>query len=157
MSDYLVHEMDRVGVDVRDRSEVAALHGDDGRLEGVTLKSGERLPFSFLFLFLGARPCTEWIDDVVARDDDGFVLTGTAAGTREPSRDERARDLCCGRRPLGLHQAMRDGGRRGRNGCAVRPSAPRRTRTCSRRERAGAAVDITEGRPMTEAIGTHSC
>src|SRR6478672_10255147 len=43
MSDYLVHEMDRAGVAVRDRSEIAELHGDDGRLEGVTLKSGERL------------------------------------------------------------------------------------------------------------------
>ena len=31
MSDYLVRELDRYGVAVRDRSEVAALHGDDGR------------------------------------------------------------------------------------------------------------------------------
>ena len=81
MSDYLVHEMDRAGVAVRDRSEIAELHGDDGRLEGVTLKSGERLAFSFLFLFLGALPCTEWIDDAVHRDERGFILTGSAAGT----------------------------------------------------------------------------
>ena len=51
-----------------------------GRLEAVTLKSGERVPFSFLFLFLGAAPCTEWLGDVVARDENGFVLTGEAAG-----------------------------------------------------------------------------
>ena len=81
MSDYLVHEMDRAGVAVRDRSEIAELHGDDGRLEGVTLKSGERLAFSFLFLFLGALPCTEWIDEAVHRDERGFILTGSAAGT----------------------------------------------------------------------------
>ena len=81
MSDYLVHEMDRAGVAVRDRSEIAELHGDDGRLDGVTLKSGERLAFSFLFLFLGALPCTEWIDDAVHRDERGFILTGSAAGT----------------------------------------------------------------------------
>jgi thioredoxin reductase (NADPH) len=80
MSDYLVRELERYGVAVRDRSEIAALHGDDGRLEAVTLESGERLPFSFLFLFLGALPCTEWLGDVVARDDKGFVLTGSAAG-----------------------------------------------------------------------------
>src|SRR6266850_91222 len=66
---------------VRDRSEVAALHGANGQLEGVTLESGERLPFSFLFLFLGALPCTEWLGDVVARDPDGFIVTGTAANT----------------------------------------------------------------------------
>jgi thioredoxin reductase (NADPH) len=80
MSDYLVRELERYGVAVRDRSEVAALHGDDGQLEAVTLKSGERLPFAFLFLFLGALPCTEWLGDVVARDDKGFILTGAAAG-----------------------------------------------------------------------------
>jgi thioredoxin reductase (NADPH) len=76
MSDYLVVELERYGVAVRDRSEVADLHGADGHLEAVTLHDGERLPFSFLFLFLGALPCTEWLGDVVARDENGFVLTG---------------------------------------------------------------------------------
>jgi thioredoxin reductase (NADPH) len=79
MSDYLIHELERYGVVVRDACEIAALRGDDGRLEAVTLKSGERLVFSFMFLFLGALPCTEWLDDTVARDHDGFVLTGQAA------------------------------------------------------------------------------
>src|SRR6266699_2133419 len=53
MSDYLIHDLERAGVLVRDRSEIAALHGADGKLEAVTLKSGERVPFSFLFFFLG--------------------------------------------------------------------------------------------------------
>ena len=80
MSDYLVRELDRYGVAVRDRSEIAAIHGTDGHLEAVTLKSGERLPFAFCFFFLGAQPCTEWLDHTVARAADGFVLTGDAAG-----------------------------------------------------------------------------
>jgi thioredoxin reductase (NADPH) len=79
MSDYLVRELEKYGVAVRDESEIGQLHGDDGRLEAVTLKSGERLPFSFLFLFLGALPCTEWLGDAVARDEDGFILTGPEA------------------------------------------------------------------------------
>jgi len=79
MSDYLVHELERYHVVVGDRCEVAELHGDDGQLEAVTLKSGERLPLSFLFLFLGALPCTEWLGDAVARDENGFILTGAAA------------------------------------------------------------------------------
>ena len=79
MSDYLLIELERYGVAVRDRSEVAELHGADGELEAVTLTDGERLPFSFLFLFLGAAPCTEWLGDTVARDDNGFVLTGDDA------------------------------------------------------------------------------
>jgi thioredoxin reductase (NADPH) len=80
MSDYLLHELERYGVVVRDRSEIVALHGAGGHLEAVTLKDGERLPFSFLFFFLGAQPCTEWLDDAVARAADGFILTGDAAG-----------------------------------------------------------------------------
>jgi thioredoxin reductase (NADPH) len=80
MSDYLIQELERSGVAVRDRSEIAELHGSDGLLEAVTLTDGTRLPFAFLFLFLGARPCTEWLGDAVARHTDGFLLTGEAAG-----------------------------------------------------------------------------
>jgi thioredoxin reductase (NADPH) len=81
MSDYLLHELERFGVAVRARSEVAELHGGNGQLEAVTLLSGERLPLSFLFCFLGALPCTDWLDDVVARDKNGFILTGADAAT----------------------------------------------------------------------------
>ena len=80
MSDYLIHELDRYDVSVRSRSEIAELHGEDGELEAVTLKDGTRLPLSFLFLFLGAAPCTHWLGNEVAVDEDGFVLTGPAAG-----------------------------------------------------------------------------
>jgi thioredoxin reductase (NADPH) len=80
MSQYLIDELDRYGVAVRDRSEIAGLQGEDGQLRSVTLADGERLPFSFLFLFLGATPCTEWLGDVLARDGDGFILTGAEVG-----------------------------------------------------------------------------
>jgi thioredoxin reductase (NADPH) len=80
MSDYLIHEVKDAGVEIRDRSEIAEIHGSDGRLEAVTLKGGERLSFSFVFLFLGASPCTGWLGDAVARHSDGFILTGDAAG-----------------------------------------------------------------------------
>ena len=84
MSEYLALELERYGVAVRDRSEVAAVHGADGELEAVTLRDGERLSFSFLFLFLGAAPCTDWLGDVLARDEKGFVLTGADAGASNP-------------------------------------------------------------------------
>ncbi len=80
MSQYLIDELDRFGVAVRGRSEIRALHGQDGRLESVTLSDGSTMALSFLFLFLGASPCTDWLGDVVARDADGFVLTGRDAG-----------------------------------------------------------------------------
>jgi thioredoxin reductase (NADPH) len=83
MSDYLIGDLERHGIAVRDRSEIAALHGSDGQLEAVTLIDGEQLPLSYLFLFLGASPCTDWLGSAVARDEKGFVLTGAAAGAAE--------------------------------------------------------------------------
>ena len=80
MSDYLLPELDRYGVAVRDHSEVAELHGSGGELEAVTLRDGARLPFGSLFCFLGADPCTGWIGESVARDEHGFILTGEDAG-----------------------------------------------------------------------------
>jgi thioredoxin reductase (NADPH) len=80
MSDYLMRELARYGVAVRDSSEIAQLHGEAGQLKAVTLTSDERLPFSYLFLFLGARPCTDWLEEAVARAEDGFILTGPAIG-----------------------------------------------------------------------------
>ncbi len=82
MSQYLIDELDRFGVEIRDRSEVSALHGEEGQLEAVTLTDGAELPFSFLFLFLGASPCTDWLGESIARDAKGFVLTGTEAGAQ---------------------------------------------------------------------------
>ncbi len=80
MSDYLIGDLDRAGVTVRDHSEVAELHGAGGQLEAVTLKDGERLPLGAMFCFLGADPCTDWIGDAIARDEHGFILTGADAG-----------------------------------------------------------------------------
>jgi thioredoxin reductase (NADPH) len=80
MSSYLIDEVEHAGVEVRDRSEIAQLHGPDGQLEAVTLTDGTKLDFSYLFLFLGAAPCTKWLGDCIARDSKGFVLTGPDAG-----------------------------------------------------------------------------
>ena len=53
----------------------------DSRLSAITVednRSGERreLPVGGLFVFIGADPCTEWLDGMLAKDDDGFLLTG---------------------------------------------------------------------------------
>ncbi len=41
MSNYLIDDLERYGVEVRDRSEITALHGTDGMLDAVTLADGE--------------------------------------------------------------------------------------------------------------------
>jgi thioredoxin reductase (NADPH) len=83
MSDYLIRDLDRYGVQVRDESEIAQLHGNDGELEAVTLTDGERLSLSNLFLFLGADPHTDWLGESVARDEHGFLLTGSEVGSEQ--------------------------------------------------------------------------
>ena len=46
MSDYLIGELERYGVAVRDRSEIAALHGSRRGARGRHLRDGEQLPLS---------------------------------------------------------------------------------------------------------------
>jgi thioredoxin reductase (NADPH) len=65
---------------VRARTQVVGAAGAE-HLERLSLcdtGSGtvEEVPASFLFVFIGASPCTEWLDGVVKRDHKGFVLTG---------------------------------------------------------------------------------
>jgi thioredoxin reductase (NADPH) len=80
MSDYLIHDLERYGIAVRDRTEVAELHGAEGQLEAVRLRDGSMLPVAYLFCFLGASPCTDWLPPEIARCEHGFVHTGRAAG-----------------------------------------------------------------------------
>ena len=81
MSSYLVDRIEASpSIEVRLRSQVAAARGD-GHLESLTLAdrdSGgtEEVPTSWLFVFIGAAPRTDWLGAAVARDEHGFVLTG---------------------------------------------------------------------------------
>jgi thioredoxin reductase (NADPH) len=48
-------------------------------IEAVTPGTASASGFSYLFLFLGALPCTDWLGEAVERDEDGFVITAAAA------------------------------------------------------------------------------
>jgi thioredoxin reductase (NADPH) len=81
MSRYLVDRIRRIpNIVVRNRHTVVGVQGS-GRLETIDIQdlaSGgtERVPAGSLFIFIGATPRTEWLSDVVARDPEGFVLSG---------------------------------------------------------------------------------
>src|SRR6266540_633456 len=81
MSQYLIERITSApNVEVRYRSEVVAARGD-GHLEALTLAdrdSGvtDEVSSSWLFVFIGASPRTEWLGPDVARDDKGFIVTG---------------------------------------------------------------------------------
>jgi thioredoxin reductase (NADPH) len=94
MSQYLVERIRSVPtIEIRLRTEVAVASGE-GHLETLTLRdrdSGatEDVATSWLFVFIGAAPRTDWLGPDVVRDDLGFVLTGpelaaSEAGPRWP-------------------------------------------------------------------------
>ncbi|MGZ4438653.1 MAG: FAD-dependent oxidoreductase [Nocardioides sp.] len=81
MSRYLVERiLASPAVEVRYRTEVVAARGD-GHLEALTLAdrdtgATEEVATSWLFVFIGASPRTDWLGSEVLRDDKGFVVTG---------------------------------------------------------------------------------
>jgi thioredoxin reductase (NADPH) len=81
MSHYLVRQIRDTGnIQVRPNTEVAGAVGTE-HLEGLRLcDTGtgklEEVPAAFLFVFIGAAPCTDWLAGVVERDAKGFVVTG---------------------------------------------------------------------------------
>ena len=81
MSQYLVDRIEaHPAIEVRLETVVERCEGD-GHLERVCLRdrtSGavEEVDSSYLFVFIGAAPHTDWLPDAVARDERGFVRTG---------------------------------------------------------------------------------
>ncbi|WP_405575426.1 FAD-dependent oxidoreductase [Streptomyces sp. NBC_01167] len=87
MSRYLVDQVERnPKITVLVNSEVIETRGD-GVLETLVVRnnvSGEvhEIQGRALFVFIGAAPPTDWVKDVIALDDEGFVLTGPDAQAR---------------------------------------------------------------------------
>lgn len=81
MSQYLVDRIyETNNIQVMLESEIAAVGGSD-HLETVTVldyKTDQQATFDAagLFIFIGAQPCTDWLQGAVAMDDKGFILTG---------------------------------------------------------------------------------
>ena len=92
MSQYLIDQIEGTGnIEVHPNTQVVAAEGA-GHLERLSLcdpRSGRvrTVDTSWLFIFIGAEPRTDWLDKSVIRDERGFVLTGTdllADGRRPP-------------------------------------------------------------------------
>ncbi|PVG84763.1 fused response regulator/thioredoxin-disulfide reductase [Nocardioides gansuensis] len=81
MSSYLIERITAApNIEVRYGTTVAAARGD-GHLESLCLlhrDTGhiEDVPAAWLFVFIGAAPRTDWLGPAVARDRQGFVVTG---------------------------------------------------------------------------------
>jgi thioredoxin reductase (NADPH) len=81
MSHYLIEQLQALdNVSVRLCTVVEQAHGD-GHLEALGLRhlpsdTSERVETNHLFVFIGARPRTDWLAGVLDRDPRGFLLTG---------------------------------------------------------------------------------
>ncbi len=89
MSQYLIDAIGNTpNVAVRFSTEVGRALGE-GRLEQLELvdtvsRTTETVDAVALVVLIGAVPHTEWLPDEIARDDWGYVLTGTEAGALRP-------------------------------------------------------------------------
>jgi thioredoxin reductase (NADPH) len=81
MSQYLIEQIQQTpNIQLWTNASVAEAHGETHLEEISVLCSDtnkiERVPASAMFIFIGALPRTDWLGDLVERDDRGFVLTG---------------------------------------------------------------------------------
>jgi thioredoxin reductase (NADPH) len=81
MSNYLIDQIGELpNITIRPNTEVTGA-GGSGRLEQLTLyntatRRTDDVEASALFILIGAQPRTNWLPAMLARDDDGFLLTG---------------------------------------------------------------------------------
>jgi thioredoxin reductase (NADPH) len=81
MSQYLIDQVKEMSnIEVWAHGSVAEAHGEM-HLEEISILCSdtnklERVPASAMFIFIGALPRTEWLANVVERDERGFILTG---------------------------------------------------------------------------------
>jgi thioredoxin reductase (NADPH) len=84
MSRYLVERIKRARqIEVMTETEVSAVHGS-GTVESVTLRDRrdgtvQEVPATAVFVMIGADPCTEAADGILATDDAGYLVCGPGA------------------------------------------------------------------------------
>jgi thioredoxin reductase (NADPH) len=81
MSHYLIEQIEKTpNIQVWTNTIVTEVFGEF-RLTDITIQrtataEKEKLAASSLFIFIGAQPRTEWLGDLVERDERGFILSG---------------------------------------------------------------------------------
>ncbi|MEM6699864.1 MAG: FAD-dependent oxidoreductase [Bacteroidota bacterium] len=81
MSSYLIDQIDGIeNIEVQGRRQVVKACGE-GHLQELVVQSLEdnstyTIPADALFIFIGARPFTDWLAGSVIRDERGFIETG---------------------------------------------------------------------------------
>ncbi len=98
MSEYLTQRIRATAnVVVHEQTEIGAIEGKR-HMEALVLKnnaakSEQRVPCSAVFVFIGAEPAADWLPPEIARDANGYLLTGTEV-VRSGVWPRKDRDPC---------------------------------------------------------------
>jgi thioredoxin reductase (NADPH) len=82
MSQYLINQLKATSnIQIEFNSSVVEAHGND-HLEAITIHCAttnerNKVPANSLFIMIGAEPNTDWLADVVERDERGFIYSGS--------------------------------------------------------------------------------
>ncbi len=81
-ANYLVQNISNTpNIIVHPNIEVTSVSGQDV-LENITLKNTKTneeisVPAKALFIYIGVKPGTQWVSDIILKDDKGFIISGS--------------------------------------------------------------------------------
>lgn len=81
MSHYLINQLKATpNIQIEFNTSVVEAHGED-HLEAISIHCAEtneinKVPANSLFIMIGAAPNTEWLANIVERDERGFIYSG---------------------------------------------------------------------------------
>jgi len=83
MSQYLINQLKATAnIHIEFNSSIVEAHGED-HLEAISVHCSvtsevNKVPANSLFIMIGAAPNTDWLANIVERDERGFILSGPA-------------------------------------------------------------------------------
>ena len=81
MSQYLIDQIKKtLNIEIWPHTEITEVHGHE-HLEEISIlcstsNTTQRVPAKSLYIYIGALPRTDWLGDLVQRDERGFILSG---------------------------------------------------------------------------------
>ena len=81
MSHYLIEQIEALAnVEVRTGAQAIAAEGENSHLRALRIRASDGTEtvedVDACFVFIGAKPRTDWLEGLVARDERGFILAG---------------------------------------------------------------------------------
>jgi len=89
MSQYLIEQIGQIGnIHLVPHTVIASAKGDENKLTGVMLENintGEKQEkgAQSLFIFIGAKPCTDWMNGLLRTSSRGYIETGDSLKLQE--------------------------------------------------------------------------